>query len=194
MEALNQKERSFAEENHGLIYSFLNYYRLPEAEYYGLAAMAYLQAVKEYSKRPELREKYKFSTIAFKKMLGAKINKYRADQARDAYIAFSMNDLNADGTEYMAQLADPHDVLRELEERWSMAELLKEIMPALTGRQRSHLIKILEGKNHREITREDHVAVTEFWKDREAIKAAAAAVIGRNIAGGDLMHGQACCY
>ena len=30
MEALNQKERSFAEENHGLIYAFLNYYKLPE--------------------------------------------------------------------------------------------------------------------------------------------------------------------
>ena len=30
MEALNSKERKFAEENHGLIYSFLNYYRLTE--------------------------------------------------------------------------------------------------------------------------------------------------------------------
>ena len=30
MEALNQKERSFAEENHGLIYAFLNYYKLPD--------------------------------------------------------------------------------------------------------------------------------------------------------------------
>lgn len=47
MEALNQKERSFAEENHGLIYAFLNYYKLPEAEYYDICAIAYLHAVKD---------------------------------------------------------------------------------------------------------------------------------------------------
>ena len=42
MEALNSKERKFAEENHGLIYSFLNYYRLSEAEHYDICAIAYL--------------------------------------------------------------------------------------------------------------------------------------------------------
>ncbi len=67
MEALNQKERSFAEENHGLIYAFLNYYKLPEAEYYDICAIAYLHAVKDWHSKPELREKYRFSTIAFKK-------------------------------------------------------------------------------------------------------------------------------
>lgn len=80
MEALNQKERRFAEENHGLIYSFLNYYRLPEAEHYDICAIAYLQAVKEWHRKPELRDKYKFSTIAFKKMESAKIKKYHADR------------------------------------------------------------------------------------------------------------------
>ena len=103
MEALNQKERSFAEENHGLIYAFLNYYKLPEAEYYDICAIAYLHAVKDWHSKPELREKYRFSTIAFKKMLSAKIKKYHADRVRDAYIAFSLNDLNAEGNEYLAQ-------------------------------------------------------------------------------------------
>lgn len=107
MEALNQKERSFAEENHGLIYAFLNYYKLPEAEYYDICAIAYLHAVKDWHSKPELREKYRFSTIAFKKMLSAKIKKYHADRVRDAYIAFSLNDLNAEGNEYLAQFPDP---------------------------------------------------------------------------------------
>lgn len=48
MEALSSKEREFAAENHGLIYSFLNYYRLSEAEHYDICAIAYLQAVKEW--------------------------------------------------------------------------------------------------------------------------------------------------
>lgn len=184
MEALNQRERRFAEENHGLIYSFLNYYRLPETEYYDICAIAYLHAVKDWHGKPELREKYRFSTIAFKKMLAAKIKKYHADRIRDAYIAFSLNDLNTEGNEYMAQMPDPYDALREAQERQDMAELLKDVMPALTERQRSHLIKLLEGKDHREITREDHVAFTEFWSDRKAIRAATAAVIGRESCGG----------
>lgn len=54
MEALNSSERKFAEENHGLIYSFLNYYSLPEAEYYDLCAIAYLRAVKDWHSKPEL--------------------------------------------------------------------------------------------------------------------------------------------
>lgn len=184
MEALSSKEREFAAENHGLIYSFLNCYRLPEAEHYDICAIAYLQAVKEWHRKPELREKYRFSTIAFKKMESAKIKKYHTDRIRDAYIVFSLNDLNAEGNEYMAQIPDPYDALQEAQERQDIAELLKEIMPALTERQRSHLIKLLEGKDHREITREDRVAVTEFWKDRKAIRTATTAVIRRESCGG----------
>lgn len=186
MEALNQKERRFAEENHGLIYSFMNCYRLPEAEYYDICAIAYLLAVKEWHGKPELREKYCFSTIAFKKMESAKIKKYHADRARDAYIAFSLNDLNAEGNEYLIQLPDPHDALREAQAERDIAELLQEVMPALTERQRSHLVKLLEGKNHRDITREDHVAVTDFWADRRSIRAAVTAVIGRESCGGGI--------
>ena len=52
MEALNQKERKFAEEHHALIYAFLRCYHLPEAEYYDLLAIAYLRAVKEYNSKP----------------------------------------------------------------------------------------------------------------------------------------------
>lgn len=184
MEALNQKERRFAEKNHGLIYHFLNYYRLPEVEYYDICAIAYLHAVKDWHDKPELREKYRFSTIAFKKMLAAKIKKYHADRIRDAYIAFSLNDLNAEGNEYLGQLPEPYDALREAQERQDIAELLEEIMPALTGQQRLHLAKLAQGENHREMMKEMHVSITEFWKDRKAIRAAATAVIGQESGGG----------
>lgn len=186
MEALNSKERKFAEENHGLIYSFLNYYRLTEAEHYDICAIAYLQAVKEWHRKPELRDKYKLSTIAFKKMESAKIKKYHADRLRDSYILFSLNDLNAEGNEYLGQIADQRDAIREIEDQQNIEDLLNEVMPALTERQRSHLVKLLEGKDHREITREDRVAVTEFWKDRKAIRAATTAVIRRESCGGGI--------
>ena len=195
MEALNQRERSFAEENHGLIYAFLNYYKLPEAEYYDICAIAYLHAVKDWHSKPELREKYRFSTIAFKKMLSAKIKKYHADRIRDAYIAFSLNDLNAEGNEYLGQLPDPHDALREFESEQSAEAFLKDIMPALTERQRKHLAGMAGERKPREIMQEMRLSFTEFWKDRAAIREAAAAVIGRESCGGGyLIHGQAGYY
>ena len=190
MEALNSSERKFAEENHGLIYSFLNYYSLPEAEYYDLCAIAYLRAVKDWHSKPELREKYRFSTIAFKKMLSAKIKKYHADRIRDAYIAFSLNDLNAEGNEYLGQLPDPHDALREFESEQSAEAFLKDIMPALTERQRKHLMRMVKGETPVEIMRGGHTAITEFWKDRERIKKAVSAVFVRGV----LRRGAGGCY
>ena len=184
MEALNSSERKFAEENHGLIYSFLNLYGLPEAEYYDLCAIAYLRAVKDWHGKPELREKYCFSTIAFKKMLSAKIRKYHADQLRNAYIAFSLNDLNAEGGEYLGQFPDPRDAIREFESEQNAEALLKDIMPALTERQRKHLAKLADGEKPREMMREMHISFSEFWKDKAAIKKATAAVIGRESCGG----------
>lgn len=179
MEALSSKEREFAAENHGLIYSFLNYYRLPEAEHYDICAIAYLQAVKEWHRKPELRDKYKFSAIAFKKMESAKIKKYHADRLRDTYIIFSLNDLDPEGNEYLGQFESQHDVLREFEAQQNIEELLNEVMPALTERQRKHLIRMAEGETPAEIMKGGHTAITEFWKDRERIKKAVSAVVVR---------------
>lgn len=151
MEALNQEEREFAKENHALIYSFLNYYKLPETEYYDICAIAYLKAVKDYHREPGLREKYRFSTIAFKKMTSAKIRKYHADQTRDAYIALSLNDLDPEGREHIEQIPDPCNAFLELEAIQGAVELLENIMPALTERQRNHLIKLAEGEKPREM-------------------------------------------
>lgn len=184
MEALSSKEREFAAENHGLIYSFLNYYRLTEAEHYDICAIAYLQAVKEWHRKPELRDKYKFSTIAFKKMESAKIKKYHADRLRDAYIIFSLNDLNAEGNEYLGQLADQRDVIREIEAKQNIKDLLSEVMPALTERQRKHLVRMAEGETPIEIMRGGGTSITDFWKDRKRIRQEVAAAIGREERGG----------
>ena len=186
MEALNQKERKFAEEHHALIYAFLRYYHLPEAEYYDLLAIAYLHAVKDWHSKPELREKYRFSTIAFKKMESAKIKKYHADRLRDAYIIFSLNDLNAEGNEYLGQLADQRDVIREIEAKQNIEDLLSEVMPALTKRQRKHLVRMAEGETPIEIMRGGGTSITDFWKDRKRIRQEVAAAIGREERGGGI--------
>lgn len=198
MKALSLNERRFAEENHKLIYSFLNYYRLPEAEYYDVCAIAYLQAVKDWHSKPVLREKYQFSTIAFKSMSYAKLKKYHADRVRDIYIAFSLNELNTEGNEYLMQIPDSYDALQEAQNMQDVVELLQNIMPTLTQKQKYHLIKLAEGKTHKEIMHEMRVSITEFWDDRKAIRAATTAVIKRKFykesGGGYLKYGQGSCY
>lgn len=48
LEPLNNEERKFIEENHNLIYSFLRKYAFPVEEYYGIAALGFIEAVKRY--------------------------------------------------------------------------------------------------------------------------------------------------
>lgn len=184
MEALNQKEQKFAADHHDLIYAFLRCYNLPGEEYYDLLAIAYLKAVKEYSKKPELRKKCAFSTIAFQKMRDAKIKKYHSDRVRAAYIAFSLNDLNEAGNEYIEELPDPCDIFHKKEQQENLEEFMEEILPVLTKRQREHLIRLAENGKPHDMMQEMHVSVIDFWKDRRAIREAATAAMERKFRGG----------
>lgn len=66
-EPLTAKEREFAAENHGLIYSFLNKYRLSIDDWYDVVIFAYLTSVRKWLSQPDLY-KWSFSTIAFSMM------------------------------------------------------------------------------------------------------------------------------
>ena len=66
---MNLDESAFAEKYHHLIYAFLSKHKLPVDEFYDIAVFGYLRAVRKYLARPELREQYKFSTIAYRSVL-----------------------------------------------------------------------------------------------------------------------------
>ena len=65
---MNLDESAYAEKYHHLIYAFLGKHKLPMDEFYDIAVFGYLRAVRKYLARPELREQYKFSTIAYRAM------------------------------------------------------------------------------------------------------------------------------
>lgn len=65
---LTAEESAFAEENHDMIRAYLRRHRLPFYDFYDIAVFGYLRAVRKYLARPELREQYKFSTIAYRAM------------------------------------------------------------------------------------------------------------------------------
>lgn len=61
---LTADEQAFAAENHDVIVRYLNANRLNHGDYYDVAAMGYLQAVKKWFARPELH-RWSFRTVAW---------------------------------------------------------------------------------------------------------------------------------
>ena len=59
MHKLTDIQRDFAEENHNMIQDFLFYNQLNWADYYGVAAMGYLEAVQAFDEDSRTRQ-YKF--------------------------------------------------------------------------------------------------------------------------------------
>lgn len=180
---LTEQERAFAEQNHGLIYEFLKRNNLPESEFYGVAAWGYLKAVQRYHREPRLKI-YSFSTVAWYAMRCRVGNKRRADRIRDAMIAFSINELTEDGTEYGDFIQDAKDAFRELEQRENLQELLDKLMPALTDRQRRHVVSTLKGYKPTEIIHKERIRVQDFHQDTKAIQSAARKALPEIFCGG----------
>lgn len=82
-EALSPEQRQFAAEQHNLIYAYLKEKGLYHEEYYDIAALGYLQAVKRYLTQPALRQ-YAFSTIAWSAMRQSIAAFHRSEERRKA--------------------------------------------------------------------------------------------------------------
>ena len=80
-DALTEQQRKFAAEQHGLIFAFLNENRLAANEYYDIAALGYLRAVRRYMTDPQL-QRYAFSTIAWWSMRQSIAAFLRAERRR----------------------------------------------------------------------------------------------------------------
>lgn len=72
---LTKEQRRFAEENHHLVFTFLNQKELPESVFYDVVIFGYLKAVQEYCEVLALH-RFKFSTLAFQRMRSSLSNYY----------------------------------------------------------------------------------------------------------------------
>ena len=77
---LTLEEKAFAEEHHSVLVWYLNTQKLDKSEYYDVAAMGYLQAVKQWFARPELHQ-WSFSTIA-RQSMRSRVHNERQKQNR----------------------------------------------------------------------------------------------------------------
>lgn len=73
---MTREQQILVENNHNLIYSFLNKYNLPIEEYYDVAAIGLCKAAKKFN-----AEFSKFSTFAYKCMFTTVFQEIRASKA-----------------------------------------------------------------------------------------------------------------
>lgn len=184
---LTEKEKQFAEEWHGLIFSFLHYYDINESEYYDVLALGFLRAVMRYNREKKL-QKYSFSTIAWQAMRSSLGNKRKADRIRDRLIACSLNEITDEGTEYLELIPDPADQFAALEQEKELQELLSEVMPELNDRQREHLTARLEGYRPQDIMKQQRKSVQDFHSDQQEIKSVVVSFIEERACGGGVFE------
>lgn len=77
MKRLNKQQRKLVEKNHGLIYSFLIKNKLPQDEYYDVAAIGICKAALCYDPRKGM-----FSTLAYKAMSSEVYHKIRDERRK----------------------------------------------------------------------------------------------------------------
>ncbi len=131
LKPLTKKQQSFAEENHDLVYAFLNKKNLPEDNFYDIVIFGYLRAVKKYCEDKE-RHHYKFSTLAWKEMRGSLSNYYRyLSSAKRNAPTVSLDEPigGIDGPRLEEIISHTDDFMLELKEELLMHEMARKLPP-----------------------------------------------------------------
>lgn len=105
MEPLTAEERRFAADNHRIVGEYLNKRRLPEDEWYDVVIFRYLNAVRNWIRRPELH-RYKFRTIAYQNMRSAVWNETRKQGRQIRTVSLEEEVPGTDGLTFMDTITE----------------------------------------------------------------------------------------
>jgi len=158
---LTLEQKAFAEEHHNLIYGFLHCNKLSNDEFYDVIVLGYLRAVQEYCECPEIRDQYKFSTIAWRKMKDD-MRLYYQKQTRRKHRAriVSLNALKYSRESLiLAETASEQDRLME---EFDAELLLEEIKALISEEQAEMLLMAANGYTTREIAASCNLAIDEI--------------------------------
>ena len=163
---LTKEQRDFATKWHNLIYTYLHIKELPEEEYYDIVVFGFLRAVKEFLSKPDLQQKYSFSTIAWRKMECCLLNHFKSQyrQKRHAYVV-SLH--SYDGAYTLEEvLSAPDKVMAQLE-----TDLLLHYLAAMASRQQMAVVRMRSaGYNMREIAKKESIPMKRVRELLEEIR------------------------
>jgi len=173
---LTPEQRVFAEDNHDLVYAFLNDNNLPDDDYYDIVVFGFLRAVKRHFEEWELYDKYSFTTLAWNAMRSSLYERYR-EQARPKRKAIII-DLDYSGRDETQNLT-LRDTLCAREDKMldlEMELLLLELASKVSKRDMSVIRMRMDGYNDREIARAHHITLKSLTELLASLRDTARAV------------------
>lgn len=161
---LTPEQKTFATDNHGLVYKFLNENQLPEDEFYDVVIFGYLRAVRRFFVETNL-QKYSFSTIAWNCMRVDLFNynkmhfrKKRNAETISIHLIPHENTLPIEET-----LAKPDELMLQLE-----TKLLLHDLAGCISRQQMDMIRLkTSGYSIRDIA---HIQKISMKRVKEALE------------------------
>lgn len=161
---LTPEQKTFATDNHGLVYKFLNENQLPEDEFYDVVIFGYLRAVRRFFVETNL-QKYSFSTIAWNCMRVDLFNynkmhfrKKRNAETISIHLIPHENTLPIEET-----LAKPDELMLQLE-----TKLLLHDLAGCISRQQMDMIRLkTSGYSIRDIA---HIQKIPMKRVKEALE------------------------
>lgn len=159
---LTKEQQCFAEENHHLVYAFLNEKELPESVYYDVVIFGYLKAVQEYCEILSLH-RFKFSTLAWRRMKSSLSNyyKYLARSKRNAPV-ISFDELIDSEDEICLQ-----DIINRPDERMLQFEtdLLLHVLACRLPRREMRIIRMkVRGDRMHDIAKQEQMTSRDINK------------------------------
>lgn len=162
---LTKEQQHFAEENHHLVYAFLNEKELPESVFYDVVIFGYLKAVQEYCEVLSLH-RFKFSTLAWRRMRSSLSNyyKYLARPKRNAPVV-SFDELigGEDGLYWQDIISRQDEMMLRFE-----TELLLHALASRLPRREMRIIRMkVHGDRMHDIAKQERMTFRDINKTLE---------------------------
>jgi hypothetical protein len=158
---LTVEQRTFAEDNHAIVHRFLRSRNLPRDDYYDVVVFGYLRAVREYCDHADVREKYDFGAVAWRKMLDdlAKHYKKQYRRLRKAVTVSLDSTLGEDGLLTLAEtVPDTYSATEDLD-----AKLLWEQIAGQLTKAQIAAVRLRDaGYSNREIATKRRLQLMEI--------------------------------
>ena len=158
--------QTFATEHHDLVFKFLNMKGLCEDDYYDIVVFGYMKAVKNYLSDYELREKYPFATIAFRKMKDSLSEEYlKMNRQKRKAITISLDAPYYDGWDSaplsVEEVLTAHD--SEMDD-FEMKLLLLDLASHVSKKEMEIVRMRLDGYGVKDIARRQSATIPQIKK------------------------------
>lgn len=163
---MTEKEKRLVEENHNLIYFYLNRHNLDAEEFYDIAAIGLIEAARTYKE-----EKANFSTYAVF-CIGNEIKtEYKKRTLkREIPKSLIMSESQAIGNLENTYLTKIKSKTENLEEKICTEDLIKKTMRKLDDRKKKIMIMLIDGYKMSDIAKELNVSHQRVQQIRKDIK------------------------